>query len=121
VVISRDATQTDLDNPPSGPSAGDEGVVHSPLFDTNGAQVGTLDVRFQFTFVDLATGQLAVEADFTSSLSGGKITAQGSAGPTNSFTAGVTGGTGVYQNARGQVRVAFKSNNTTVLTYHLIP
>jgi hypothetical protein len=116
VVISRNETTTDIDNPPAGPSQGDEGVVHSPLFNRADAEVGTLDVHFVITSLD----PFAVQAVFTASLARGQITAQGVAGEGQAFTAAVTGGTGAFQNARGQVRVSFQANQV-VLTYHLIP
>jgi hypothetical protein len=116
VVISRNETQTDIDNPPVGPSQGDEGVVHSPLFNRAGTRVGTLDVQFQFTSLQ----PMAIQAVFTASLSKGQIAAQGVAGAGQTFTVGVTGGTGAYQNARGQVTVRFLANAVR-LTYHLIP
>jgi hypothetical protein len=116
VVISRNETQTDIDNPPAGLSQGDEGVVHSPLFNRAGARVGRLDVQFQFTSLQ----PMAIQVVFTASLSKGQIAAQGVAGAGQTFTVGVAGGTGAYQNARGQVRVEFQANQV-VLTYHLIP
>jgi allene oxide cyclase-like protein len=116
VVISRNETTTDIDNPPAGLSQGDEGVVHSPLFNRAGAEVGTLDVHFVETSVD----PFAIQAVFTASLAKGQITAQGVAGEGQAFTAAVTGGTGAFQNARGQVRVRFQANQV-VFTYHLIP
>ena len=116
VVISRNETETDIDNPPAGLSQGDEGVVHSPLFNRAGARVGTLDVQFQFTSLQ----PMAIQAAFTASLSKGQITAQGVAGAGQTFTVAVTGGTGAYQNARGQVTVRFQANQV-LLTYHLIP
>jgi hypothetical protein len=116
VVISRNETETDIDNPPAGTSQGDEGAVHSPLFTRSGAEVGTLDVHFVITSVD----PFAIQAMFTASLSKGQLTAQGVATEEASFTAAVTGGTGAYRNARGQVTVRFQANQV-VLTYHLIP
>ena len=116
VVFSRNETQTDIDNPPAGLSQGDEGVVHSPLFNRAGARVGRLDVQFQFTSLQ----PMAIQVVFTASLSKGQIAAQGVAGAGQTFTVGVAGGTGAYQNARGQVRVEFQANQV-VLTYHLIP
>jgi hypothetical protein len=116
VVVSRNETTTDIDNPPAGPSQGDELVVHSPLFRRSGAEVGTLDVHAVFTSID----PFAVQAVFTASLAKGQITAQGVATEETRFTAAVTGGTGAYRNARGQVTVRFQANQV-VLTYHLIP
>jgi hypothetical protein len=116
VVISRNETETDIDNPPAGTSQGDEGVVHSPLFSRGGATVGTLDVHFVITSLD----PFAIQAVFTASLANGQITAQGVATEETHFTAAVTGGTGAYRNARGQVTVRFQANQV-VLTYRLIP
>jgi hypothetical protein len=63
---------------------------------------------------------MAIQVAFTASLSKGQIAAQGVAGAGQTFMAGVAGGTGAYQNARGQVIVRFEANQV-VLTYHLIP
>ena len=116
VVISRNETETDIDNPPAGLSQGDEFVIHSPLFNRAGATVGTLDVHAVFTSID----PLAVQVLFTASLAKGQITAQGVGTEETGFTAAVTGGTGAYRNARGQVTVRFQANQV-VLTYQLIP
>ena len=91
-------------------------MIHSQLFNRAGAAVGTLDAHLVLTSIDPFAGQ----AVFTASLAKGQITAQGVGGSETGFTAAVTGGTGAYQNARGQVRVRFQANQV-VFTYHLIP
>ena len=117
-LISRNETATDVDNPPTGFSQGDELTVHSPLFSTAGARVGSLDVHGVFTSV--ARHAFAIQVVFTASLRGGQIATQGVAGEQATFTGAVAGGTGRYQNARGQVRVQFRRHDV-LLTYHLIP
>jgi allene oxide cyclase len=122
VVLSRNETDTNIDNPPAGFSQGDELVVTSPLFNRAGTRLGRLDVHGVITSAvppDPSRG-FAVQWVFTASLSRGQITAQGVQTEDLRFTAAVTGGTGVYQNARGQVVVRFLANATR-LTYQLIP
>jgi hypothetical protein len=120
VVISRGGTETDVDEPPAGFSQGDEGTVGTPLFNRAGAKVGHLDVQFVISFA--ARENSRIQVTFTSSLTGmGEITATGAANfDSSEATAAVTGGTGRFQNARGEVHISF-GQNAVVLTYHLIP
>ena len=118
VVFSRNETETDIDNPPAGFSQGDEIVVSSPLFNRAGARVGRLDVHGVITSVP--PRGIAIQWVFTATLAKGQITAQGVQTEEFSFRAAVTGGTGAYQNARGQVIVRFLANQVR-LTYQLIP
>jgi hypothetical protein len=123
VVFSRNQTETDIDNPPAGFSQGDEVVVSSPLFNRAGARVGRLDVHGIFTSAVLPRG-IAIQWVFTATLAKGQIAAQGVQTEAQtevvSFKAAVTGGTGAYRNARGQVVVRFLANQVR-LTYQLIP
>jgi len=99
-VVSKNEVETDVDEPPTGFSQGDEMTISSPLFDTSGKRVGHLDVHGAITATGVAT--------FTESGQGG------------GFTAAVTGGTGAYQKTDGQVHVIFTSENpTTTFVYHL--
>lgn len=90
------------DIPPVGDSAGDQLVFHDPLFDAadkhqvglaNGDCVRTLvgKVYECFLTVFLAPGQLTLEGPFYDS------------GADSMFA--ITGGTGAYQEARGQMRL----------------
>ena len=54
-------------------------------------------------------------------LPGGQIAVEGIQGNSNSFTLAVTGGTGAYQNARGQVHVSLKPHNVSNVEADLIP
>jgi hypothetical protein len=114
VVVSRNETETQIDNPPEGESQGDADVVTSPLF-KRGKRVGRLDAHAVFTEVNAEQGIFALQATFTATLQGGQIVSTGVAvfdEPTdNSFTAAITGGTGRYDEAGGDVVVQFRENS----------
>src|SRR5919198_4139390 len=74
-VISKNATETDVDEPPSGFSQGDETTVSSPLFNTAGARVGHLDVHGAFTAVFPKRHTARLQVTFTATLAHGAITA----------------------------------------------
>ena len=119
-VIAKHQTETDVDEPPTGFSQGDEVTIGSGLFNSSGARVGHLDVHGAFTavFRKIARGQF----DFTATIRGGAITATGVAtfsDAAGGFTAAVTGGTGAYQTTDGWVEVIFITASTTKFVYHL--
>ena len=121
-VVSKNARETDVDEPPSGFSQGDEMTLSSPLFDTAGSRVGHLDVHGAVTafFPNTHTGR--GQFDFTATLHGAEITATGVvtfSDQTQGFTAAVTGGTGAYRKTDGWVRVTFTSETTATFAYHL--
>jgi hypothetical protein len=123
VVISRNETETDVDNPPAGFSQGDEFASHTPLY-MRGKQVGTGEIHGVVTFVNEKTHEANFQFVFTSILRGGQITATGAATfgeQTSGFDAAVTGGTGAYQTVEaGEVHVQFISETVTKVTYQLI-
>jgi hypothetical protein len=101
-VIEHITAMATGDVPPKGDSAGDQLVFHNPLFDEankkqvghdNGACVRTVvgKVWECFTTIFLPKGQLTVEGPFYDN-------------GTDSMLA-ITGGTGAYQVARGQMRL----------------
>jgi hypothetical protein len=119
-VIAKHQTETDVDEPPTGFSQGDEVTIGSALFNRAGARVGHLDVHGAFTalFRNSARGQF----EFTATLRHGAITATGVAtfsDTSTGFTAAVTGGTGAYQKTDGWVQVIFITATTTKFVYHL--
>jgi hypothetical protein len=122
VVVSRNATDTDIDNPPEGESQGDEFVVTSPLF-KKGKRVGRLDVHGVVTEVNLEENVFAFQVTFTATLRGGQIVSTGVGvfdEPTdNSFTAAITGGTGRFDEAGGDVVVRFVGADAARFTYDL--
>jgi hypothetical protein len=123
-VVSQQSQETDVDEPPSGFSQGDEITISSPLFDTAGNRVGHLDVHGATTALFQKAGVARAQFEFTATLRHGAITATGVAtftqsGPGGGFTAAVTGGTGAYDKTDGQVQVIFTSATTTTFVYHL--
>jgi hypothetical protein len=113
----------DLGTP--GFSQGDEFLISGPLFNQGGTQqVG----HFGGYIVVVKTGPKATgEGLVTFRLSGGQITFQGlqpfvpppALGPP--FQSAVNGGTGVFQNARGQATVTETGPGTFAVTVRLIP
>lgn len=63
----------------------------------------------------------AIQFTFTSKVRGSQITATGVMKGENAkgFNAAVTGGTGAYFGAAGEVHVGFTSDNSSLAIYHL--
>jgi hypothetical protein len=122
VVVSRNATETQIDNPPAGESQGDEDVITSPLFRA-GKRVGRFDAHVVFTEVNLEEGVFAFQVTFTATLPGGQIVSTGvgvfDEETDDRFTAAITGGTGRYDEAGGDVRVQFVSEDAVRFVYDL--
>lgn len=118
----RTVQDTDLDLGAQGLSQGDENVFIDDLL-KNGAKVGTLGGSC--TFVRVADPAATLHCAVTASLPEGHITVQGlidvasedDAGP---FKLAVTGGTGAYRKARGEVTLQFVSEDTAEITVELI-
>jgi allene oxide cyclase-like protein len=108
-----------IDLAPSGASLGDEFTFNVPI-SHHGSRVGTL--RGVCSLISLA-GNGTNECDTTFTLKGGTVQVAGlfhfgGAGTRSSFA--VTGGSGFYRNARGQVAIINgTATNTAVL--QLIP
>lgn len=118
VAISRGGHAQFIDLPPDGPSQGDRVVVHTPLFNRAGTQVGDLNVEETVTKL---SGRGQEQAVATARLFGrGQITFQGEDTNQATIIGGVTGGTGNFQNARGQVAVTFREHSV-LLAFHLLP
>ena len=121
-VVSKNAKETDVDEPPTGFSQGDEATISGPLTDSAGTRVGHVDVHGAFTAVFPKTQVARGQFTFTATLAGGQIAATGTgtfSSQTHGFTAAVTGGTGAYQKTDGWVQVTFTSETTTTFVYHL--
>jgi hypothetical protein len=93
-------------NPGGAPAQGDRTVVRSILFDQAGNEVG--ETAGTCTTTRVADGGAEV-CTVTYTLPGGQLSVQGMVfghlvpGPPPSFDNGITGGTGVYDRARGSV------------------
>ena len=114
-----------VDLPPAGPSQGDLRVFNAPLFDTQGKQVGRTDGFYLVTDPadEPSEPTHMLEGLSTYSLPNGTITAQGvspfaalSTLPTG--TRAITGGTGSYRGAGGDVQIMPQGNKLRI-TFHL--
>ena len=106
---------TTLDLGPPGLSQGDESILTRELF-LDGQKVGTAHLVSTVTLVAGADSQSQTVATF--SLPEGQLTAQGlvTASQTANRLAAITGGTGAYQQAGGQVTVTRTGPTTADLT-----
>ncbi|RKT15867.1 hypothetical protein BX285_0190 [Streptomyces sp. 1114.5] len=107
-LIGRLAQQSHFPvNPGGAPAQGDRTVFRSILFDKDGInQVGETDGTCTTTTADNGGAE---ECEVTYTLASGQITVQGmvfgnlNPGPPPSFDNAITGGTGEYDRARGEV------------------
>jgi hypothetical protein len=104
-----------------GLSKGDQTVFHDQLF-SHGKRVG--DDGGSCTVVDLPrtpSAPIPINCTVSFRLPGGQLTTQGftSSAPTKHLA--VTGGTGSYQNVRGQATLVEFGNGKGSVTFHLIP
>jgi hypothetical protein len=122
VVVSRNATETEIDNPPADESQGDQIVITSPLF-RGGKKVGRFDAHVVITEVNLEEGVFAFQVTFTVTLPRGQIVSTGvgvfDEETDDRFTAAITGGTGRFDEAGGDVRVQFVSEDAVRFVYDL--
>ena len=124
VVLTRNEHAVDVDEPPAGfPSQGDESTTSAGLWNTAGQRVGRLDAAGTVTTVFMKAHTARLQFTFTSTLRGDQITATGvviGSDATHGFDAAVTGGTGTYRGAEGEVHVQFLAQNSSRLTYQLV-
>ena len=124
VVAPRDVEeQVDLGS--QGPSVGDVYVFSGPLFDeSEERQLGRIDGQCTTTSAPGASAELRrlciVSATFTEEHGGAEIDTQGVGRlEADDVVQAVTGGTGDYQNARGQATFTFETDGRVVITYEL--
>jgi hypothetical protein len=97
VVVAREVDFTVIDIGPQGDSPGDQIVFTDDLFDTSGRRIGHDQARCTIMF----RGEVLCDATFV--LAGrGQLTIEGA-----TLTFAVTGGTGQFKKARGQVHETF--------------
>jgi hypothetical protein len=96
---------------PAGIQAGAVADVYGKLVDGQGAQVG----HFAFVATEVTPqGELLLDVSLV--LGQGQITAHGiEEPPADSGTIAITGGTGLYQSAGGEIRFRDTSQTTTLL------
>jgi len=100
-VVERALTDAVADTGPAGDSAGDILTFANPIFDaSNTNQVGTDNGSCIRTAVGVSW-----ECSWTTSLPGGSIVVSGTFLDAGDSTLAVTGGTGKYRGASGQMRL----------------
>jgi hypothetical protein len=100
-LTTKQVHQGFVDHGAPGFSVDDEFVFSNDLFQ-DGEKVGTDGGTCTVTRVE-SGGAVTLHCSGTNALPGGQISVQGLAAPGEPFELAITGGTGRYRNARGQV------------------
>jgi hypothetical protein len=108
-VIEHAVTDQTTDVGPAGDSAGDELTFHNKVFDAKDHGVVGSD-QGHCIRVDAVGG--SYECLYTTSLPGGQITVEGPFYDKRSSVLAITGGTGRYRTARGELRLRSLANGT---------
>jgi hypothetical protein len=119
VLVERNVTETDIDNPPEGFSQGDEFVSAADLY-WRGKKVGYEDTHAVVTFLSETVAR--VEGTGTFTVRGDEISIVGSVAFTEQeavdFELSVVGGTGRYDDVGGELNVV-EQGQTTKLVFDL--
>jgi hypothetical protein len=120
-LVAKGVQETNIDLGKKGFSQGDQEVVALNLF-RDGKKIGEAGNLCQF--VRVTKGSAADLCQVDMSLPAGQITAHGlvtstPAGPGTFFLA-ITGGTGAYRTAHGQVKITATATNEVPITVYLI-
>ena len=117
-VIEHALTDTVVDTGKKGDSSGDLLTFHNPVFDSaNASEAG----RDQGQCIRIAVGR-SWECTWTTFLPGGHITVEGPFFDTHDSVLAVTGGTGVYRNARGAMLLKSRAGGTQFdFVFRLVP
>jgi hypothetical protein len=103
---------------PARVSLGDEQVTSGVLVDTNGQHAGTFGITC--TLIAVYPRYTLERCDGWGQLTGGQLTIAGtSRSNTSHATWAITGGTGNYQTARGEIQLDQLNNRQTVVTVTL--
>jgi hypothetical protein len=117
-VVAITTEEEFLDLGAEGFSVGDEGVFAEKLL-KGGEEVGHSGGVCTVTSIERGEAQCVATAWF----GGGQITVQGligiGAGGPESFVLPITGGSGKYEGAEGEVHVRGVSDTKSILTFHL--
>ena len=116
-VIEHAKTDTFIDIKGNGDSTGDLLTFHNPVFDaTDSTRVG----RDQGDCIRIVPGR-SFECRWVTHLAGGSLTVEGPFFDTHNSVVAVTGGTGVYRNARGSMTLKSRAGGTEFdFIFHLI-
>lgn len=123
VLFTRNEHSVDVDEPPAGFSQGDESTVSAGMWNAAGQRVGRLDAAGTLTAVFQQAQTARGQFTFTATVRGSQITATGiliGSDAVHGFDGAVTGGTGKFRGAEGEVHVQFLANNSSRFTYQLV-
>jgi allene oxide cyclase len=117
-VIEHAISDTVTDTGAAGDSSGDLLTFHNPIFDASDSmRVG----RDQGDCIRIVPGR-SWECRFVTRLAGGSLTVEGPFFDTHNSVLAVTGGTGVYRNARGAMTLKSRAGGTEFdFIFNLIP
>ena len=117
-VIEHARTDTVIDTGRKGDTTGDLLTFHNPVFDaTDSARAG----RDQGQCIRIAAGA-SWECTWTTFLPGGQGTVEGPFFDTRNSVLAVTGGTGIYRNARGAMLLKSRDGGTKFdFVFRLVP
>ena len=117
-VIEHAATDTVIDTGKAGDSSGDLLTFHNAVFDAaDSAPAG----RDQGQCIRIVAGS-SWECTWTTFLPGGHITVEGPFFDTRNSVLAITGGTGIYRNARGAMVLRSRAGGTKFdFVFRLIP
>ena len=121
-VTTKTITEAQIDVGDPGPTLGDSNVITEDVY-VAGKKVGTSDVNCVLVRLDPVTHKFAVSCLNTTVLPGGQITAQGVVTSDEvekvPFRQAITGGTGAYKGATGQLTVDEAGDGPAHLTFDL--
>jgi allene oxide cyclase len=118
-VVEHAITDKVIDTGPAGDTSGDLLSFHNPVFDAqNSAKAG----NDQGMCIREAPKHGTWECTWTTFVGGGQLTVEGPFYDTRDSVLTVTGGTGIYQNARGFMELRSRAGGTEYdFIFHLIP
>ena len=115
-VVEHVVNEVSTDHPPTGDSAGDALTFANQLYDeANTKQVGT-DQGYCLR-VDVGK---SYECTWTAFLSDGQITVAGPFFDAKESTLAITGGTGAYKDARGEMKLGFRDTPMGTVEYDFV-
>ena len=117
-VIEHALTDTVIDTGKAGDTTGDLLTFHNPVFDAADAKKAGSD---QGQCIRIAAGR-SWECTWTTFLPGGHLTVEGPFFDTRNSVLAVTGGTGIYRNARGAMLLKSRAGGTKFdFVFRLVP
>jgi hypothetical protein len=117
-VVEHPVTDTVINTGPRGDSTGDLLTFHNKLYDAGNTKVIGSD---QGTCIRIDPARGSWECSWTNFVPGGHITVEGPFFDTRDSIVTITGGTGGFRNARGQMLLHARPNGQFNFTFSLIP